>query len=276
MLSAPVLLSQTNLPLVGDISAQAGNGKGKGASNGSGGGKKSSSASTSGKKAAGTNSGQNKKRASSTNEASLQEGPVPKEKNINAQLGRLNSLKRNINGLMNSADPHMAGLRAYVIAGAALVTATEALASAEGVLVAATTAYESYVNSFALAGYDGTAYTDLSLDGLNGRLTELNALDLTDPVNAAAANEAALLSDAIGQIEASQQFADLTQAQTDLEMADQELDTAEAAAGSDVLLAALGEASNKGEITPQVLDWASAKLGIGDADGLIDEYLERQ
>lgn len=56
-------------------------------------------------------------------------------------LKGLNSLKRNINGLMNSSDPKMAGFQSYLLASAALAEFEELLATAQGEYDAAETAY---------------------------------------------------------------------------------------------------------------------------------------
>ena len=76
----------------------------------------------------------------------------------------LNSLRRNINGLMNSSDPKMEGFRSFVLANAALSEATDLLALAQGEFDAAQADYDSLELS-------GTASDDLSalqaeLDGL--------------------------------------------------------------------------------------------------------------
>ena len=43
--------------------------------------------------------------------------PVPREKNLNAKLGRLNSLKRNVNAYINSKSPKFAAVQAFVCFG---------------------------------------------------------------------------------------------------------------------------------------------------------------
>ena len=57
--------------------------------------------------------------------------PVPalKEKNLNAKLGRLNSLNRNINAYINSKSPNFADVQAFVMASAEAEFAEGALAA---------------------------------------------------------------------------------------------------------------------------------------------------
>ena len=54
---------------------------------------------------------------------------LPKEKNLNAKLGRLNSLNRNINAYINSKSPHFADVQAFVMASAEAEFAEGALAA---------------------------------------------------------------------------------------------------------------------------------------------------
>ena len=54
---------------------------------------------------------------------------MPKEKNLNAKLGRLNSLNRNINAYINSKSPHFADVQAFVMASAEAEFAEGALAA---------------------------------------------------------------------------------------------------------------------------------------------------
>lgn len=81
----------------------------------------------------------------------------------------LNSLRRNINGLMNSSDPKMEGFRSFVLANAALSEATDLLALAQGEFDAAQADYDSLELS-------GTATDDLA-----GLQAELDGLVEPDP-----------------------------------------------------------------------------------------------
>ncbi|MER9262865.1 hypothetical protein NKI45_31330, partial [Mesorhizobium sp. M0619] len=56
---------------------------------------------------------------------------TPKDKNIHAKLGRLNSLQRNINAYMNSKSKKFAGIQAYVTASAAAKSAQAAVDAAQ-------------------------------------------------------------------------------------------------------------------------------------------------
>ena len=79
---------------------------------------------------------------------------VPKEKNIHAKLGRLNSLQRNVNAYMNSKSKNFAAVQAFVTASANAQLAQAAAAAA------------------AQAAVDAQA----KLDALNAQLDALNAL----------------------------------------------------------------------------------------------------
>ena len=54
---------------------------------------------------------------------------MPKEKNLNAKLGRLNSLNRNINAYINSKSPNFAAVQAFVMASAEAEVAEGAVAA---------------------------------------------------------------------------------------------------------------------------------------------------
>ena len=182
-----------------------------------------------------------------------------KTKNLNSQLGRLNSLKRNINGLMNSSDPHMADVRAYVQANAALDAAEAALLVEQGEYNTALEAFGAVVTTAAIDSYDDYDYSSATTDTLRQRLIDLQSLDVADPDYAAAQTEAALVSDLLATPEAAA-----------LDVADGELtaaqdDVTEATVGTTDadLQAALEAAANKdGDITPEMLAWAKAQLGI--------------
>ncbi|RVB55897.1 hypothetical protein, partial [Mesorhizobium sp. M7A.F.Ca.CA.001.06.1.1] len=63
---------------------------------------------------------------------------VPKEKNIHAKLGRLNSLQRNINAYMNSKSKKFAALQAFVTQSAKAKVAQAAADAAQAKLDALT------------------------------------------------------------------------------------------------------------------------------------------
>lgn len=210
-----------------------------------------------------------------------------KIRNLNAQLGGLNSLKRNINGLMNSSDPRMAGIRAYVAAGAKLAQAEQTLASAKTALSAAQAAYLAEAQSFGLNSYDGNtqAYSDLSLNALAARLDTLNAALAADPQNAAISDEIARLGGAIDQLSQSEAYMQLSTVQAEIAGAQDTVQGLQTATSDDALKQALLEAANQNRVaetgaenylTPDILAWARQTLGVGEYQGLIDTYLAQQ
>lgn len=250
MLLAPLaVLPITSLPAgYAALAEKGGNGKGGGNGGGNGGGSGSESRGNS------DNAGKNEDKA-----AAREESKADKTKNLNSQLGRLNSLKRNINGLMNSSDPHMADVRAYVQANAALDAAEAALLVEQGEYNTALEAFGAVVTTAAIDSYDDYDYSTATTDTLRQRLIDLQSLDVADPDYAAAQTEAALVSDLLATPEAAA-----------LDVADGELtaaqdDVTEATVGTTDadLQAALEAAANKdGDITPEMLAWAKAQLGI--------------
>lgn len=80
----------------------------------------------------------------------------------------LNSLKRNINGLMNSIDPKLEGFRSYLLANEALQDAETLLAIAKGEFDAANAEYKAAYDALDLSGHPGVdlAALQTTLDGL--------------------------------------------------------------------------------------------------------------
>lgn len=277
MLSAPVLLDNTGLPFDSGIDAVAagkgkGGGKGGGNSGGGGGGNSSKSSSASSSKSNGASKG--KKADTGTVQTASVKGSGSKH-SLNADLGRLNSLKRNINGLMNSNDPKMAGIRAYVIANGTLVDAQAAFATADADLLAAQSAYDALV-----ASYDATSLGDLEAELLAVNNLIAATPEGTDPDPGLLA-EQTLLNDAITAINASPELAALITASEGFVAAEGEVLAAEEAVSEDALREALLLAANPNRrsedyLTPEIMAWASNELGVGDANGLIDQYLARR
>jgi hypothetical protein len=250
MLLAPLaVLPAASLPVgYAALAEKGGNGKGNG--NGGGGGSAASPESRGNSDA----SAKGSEKAASRSEAK-----VDKTSNLNSQLGRLNSLKRNANGLLNASDPHMAGVRDYVRANAALDAAEAALADALADYQSALTSFTEVVAGAGIVAYDAYDYSDATPDSLRTRLDELQALADTDPAYAAAQAEALLVADLLQTPEAL--AADSAAAAA----ADAQAEVADASAGTTDadLQAALVVAANKdGEITPEILAWAKAQLGI--------------
>lgn len=248
MLLAPLaILPANSLPAgYAALAEKGGNGKGNG--NGGGGSENRG------------NSGNAEKHEEKA--AAREEAKADKTKNLNSQLGRLNSLKRNVNGLMNSSDPHMAGVRDYVKANAALDAAEAALTVAQGNYDLALSDYETLVGGMTFGGYDGFIYPDSTLATLAARLTTLEGAPITDPADplyAAYTAEVASLQAVVD----SEQATTLGTATTALGGAQDDVTAATVGTTDADLQAALVAAANKdGEITPEILAWAKTQLGI--------------
>ncbi|RUX25539.1 hypothetical protein EOA23_20010 [Mesorhizobium sp. M2A.F.Ca.ET.042.01.1.1] len=159
---------------------------------------------------------------------------TPKEKNLHAKLGRLNSLQRNINAYMNSKSKKFAGIQAYVTAAAAAQNAQAKLDAANTQLTA-----------------DQNKLADLTQ-----QLADLNATDTTgfSPEQQAALD--AQITDVKSQIDA--QNAAIT-ADTQA-VADAQTEVTNTPAPDDATLdAALQDMANK-PVDQEVTDWAKGVL----------------
>nr|WP_292572698.1 hypothetical protein [Mesorhizobium sp.] len=201
-------------------SGDHGGGNGNGGGNGGG---KGNSGATHGKASA---PGQLAKSQDDTIDDATDDTPAtPKEKNLHAKLGRLNSLQRNINAYMNSKSPKFAAIQAYV-------TQAAAAKNAQAAVEAATQA---------------VADAQAALDDLNAQMTALQA----DP-NATQEQIDALQ----GQIDdATTALNDANQALTDAQT-----EAANTPAPDDATLdAALADMANK-PVDADVTDWAKGVL----------------
>lgn len=285
LLSAPLVALPT-LELPDGYSAFAGNGKGGGKGNGGGG----SGGGGGGNKSQGgsENSGRSSGNAASPGQAKKAEKlatlttteKTAKAKNIKAELAGLNSLKRNINGLMNSADPRMEAIRTYVVNGAELELAQQQLAAAQETLEGAEGTFAALAGGAGLTSYDGLyAYDDLTLATLTTRLEALEAVELlpTDPNYEALQAEIGALQALLTSGEASAVVA----AQEAVVIAGNAVTTETLGTTDADLTAALLLAANKnrvaaageGYVTPEILEWAKKQLGTGEYNGAIDKYL---
>jgi hypothetical protein len=237
------------------------NGGGKGGSNGGGkggsGGKSSGKSGSNGKSASAA--GQTKASVSKTDKKSAKaaakqqqvaaiakDEKVAKEKNLNTKLGRLNSLKRNINAYINSKSKKFAAIQAFVTASAQSQIAQAALDKANAALAT-----------------EQTELSELSteLDTLNN-MTDEEIAALTPEQQTARTERIAALPGLI-----TEQEAVVTAAGQDV------TDAAAAAAAApaptaDDLETALNEMANK-PVDQEVIDWATDVL-----DGKVTEMRE--
>jgi hypothetical protein len=269
LVAAPMLLDLGG-PL--DVAAYAKDKGSNGKSNAGGKGKSSNSEKSTGKP----------DKVASLETAAVN-GNSGKVKNLNAQLAGLNSLKRNINGLMNSADPRMEQIRQYVQAGADLVAVAAELEQAETTLGDLQAAFETYLDgsivTSGLIAYDGaTVYADPTLEVLTTRLGYLDTVRATD---AAAQAEYDLLFQVLGTINTSAELAAVGAQQGVVNGLAGEVATLEAATSPEAMQAALIAAANENRVeaagggaaylTPEILTWAEAQLGE-----LTDAYIAQQ
>ncbi|RUY81615.1 hypothetical protein [Mesorhizobium sp. M7A.F.Ca.CA.003.01.2.1] len=151
-----------------------GNGHGNGGSNGNGGGNGKSGASH-GKSSSAP--GQVAKADDTTVDKTTKVSSVPKGKNIHAKLGRVSSLKRNINAYMNSKSKKFAALQAFVTQSAKAKVAQAAADAAQAKLDALTSLTPDQIAAMSLE--DQAA--------LPGKIAALQAEVAADNAAAAAA-----------------------------------------------------------------------------------------
>ena len=197
-----------------------------------------------------------------------------KQRNFNAKLAGLNSLKRNINGLLNSQSPRMVLIREFVLSEAAYDSAQVDLETATGLLSGAQSAFAAAVDGVTVAtDYgDASAYLDPTIAGLETRRAELEGLvvsidPMVDPVGAAAVGaELTALTDVL-----SSAGQELTDAETAAALAQEKAATAAAAIDDTALEAALIAAANKNRVAEygvdsyvdaEMIGWARDVLGV--------------
>jgi hypothetical protein len=267
LLLGPGLVNSVNLVGFQDAEAAWAGGNGKG---GGGGKSRGKSEARGGGKPVSAGQGN---RTASVKAAKAAKAPKALHANLSSQLKGLNSLNRNINGLMNSSDPKMEPFRGFVSNSAELEGLKVALADAG-------------------ANYDGSLADFLAAAGELG-LSE-------DPATAQAeldvqladllASEPAIDDAAYGDWEAAVAAATDAQATLDQLAVDQAaLDDAEtavadgeAATSEEAMIEAMVASLNATgagpvtteDITPEMVEWVAAKLGVGaEQHGLIDDWL---
>ena len=232
------------------------------------------------------------------------------KRSVNADLKGMNSLNRSLNGLMNSSDPKMAGVRAFVLASADYEAALDALEAAKE-------AYQPLANSFqgnldplgltlpnSVAGWDDLEAT---LAGL-ANAPEPDPADymvevevevpsevegeeptiVTEMVLDEAAYQAAVetwTQTTAAALTAEGNLAPAREAWTAYAIAFGDAQSKEAAASEAAMIAAIVDGLNatgagpvtEDDITEEMVAWVAARLGAGDdLDGLIDEYIASQ
>lgn len=173
--------------------------------------------------------------------------------NPSALLARLRSLVRNINGLLRSADPHMDGVRDFVIASADCEINCDALQAAANVFL------ETWI---APAPFDDYLYDSPTIEDLIARYEALMDPDLEVADEDAAAWEAEVA--ALESVFAEPEVATYLEALV--------------ASSQQALHMALEAASSPSrdytdEEWEVVMAWANEVLGVGDEIGTIDDLV---
>ncbi|SFB75296.1 hypothetical protein [Tropicimonas isoalkanivorans] len=191
-----------------------------------------------------------------------------------SELKSLNSLKRDLNGVMNSKDPKMEPFREYIQASAERETAMQSLIDAEKALAESSDVYAGYVDELGL-----DPKLELAEEQLATRAAELAALE-PDPDTPEWDAWNADMQEVLDAQKALDQVAADTKLRNDSELA---LTDATLATNSTALRQAIADsyyATGQGpmteaDVSPEVEAWVSQQLGVGDDDGLIDEYMAR-
>jgi len=193
---------------------------------------------------------------------------------VNAELKELNSLKRNIDGLMNSSSPKFAAIRDYVQKSATFELAKIALEAADVVFRSAAADYQNYARILSLSGdpVQDTAALQSWLDMLNAEPLQPGAEGFEQW-----SADVAVLTEAFAVVASYQQAqADLVEAQSIAMQAavgtsEMDLAAALAAAANPSGDAALAEIT----LSRDALERAKGLLGFGEPVGLIDAYVAK-
>ncbi|WP_136057637.1 hypothetical protein [Candidatus Halocynthiibacter alkanivorans] len=235
-----------------------GNGNGGGGKSGGRGGSKSSERGSSQAHGGGKGLASSSKRA-------------PKG-NLQSELKGLNSLKRNINGLMNSSDPKMAAFRDFVSASADLELAKEALAKVQSVYTQTSGDFLRMASDMGISSDPSTAQAELDTQMEDLLASEPEA---DDPAYTQWAEDAAAVTDAQSVMtRLNEDWASLQDAKSEVEGATAGTSEADM---MDAIVAAINSTGagpvTEADVTPEMAEWVAAQLGVGDSSGAIDAWL---
>lgn len=201
---------------------------------------------------------------------------VPKKKPLQAELKGLNSLNRNVNGFLNGNDKKLNPLRDFVMASAGVAALQTNLADANEQLALSQETLDGIVAELGLTGTDTETQREELTALESALLADEPALDAE---NRAAWEEelAAVQSglDAVDQVDADREA---------VEFAETEVADAEGATSDEALREAIAESMSATgnrtvaaeDVSDEVFDFVSDKLGVGDAEGYIDVVVERE
>ena len=186
--------------------------------------------------------------------------PEPKEKSLHARLAGLNSLNRNYHAYLNSKDPRMESIRAFVMASANLDVLGDAEAD-----------FQAKLDEANLQAFDNApgVYDDPSLQDLQDRLDVLENTTVAPEDMEAWQAEVDGLKAVLGSEEAKA-------------LSEAEMQADIVGTDDEALREALVDAANRNRIAQygddyvndDVMDWAKDVLGVGDRVGKIDEVRE--
>jgi hypothetical protein len=205
--------------------------------------------------------------------------PVSKQKNLNAKLARLNSLKRNYRAYLNSNDPKLASVKEYIEASLAYEQFSEEFAKTEETLAIAKETFNEILKD--IVTYDDFSYGDLASEDLETRLADLEETDTSEfTEDQLASIEAEKL--ALGEALGSEEFNSFKDAEVALQEQQDEFDTLAESVSDESLTQALIDMANDNRVRQygdeyvdeEMLDWAKQVLGVGDYYGKIDEIRE--
>lgn len=176
-----------------------GNGNGGGNAGGNGGNSNGKSGASHGKSSSARGQVAKAKTDDTTVDKTTKVSSVPKEKNIHAKLGRLNSLQRNINAYMNSKSKKFAAIQAFVTQSAKAKVAQAAAEAAQEKLDALNSQLTALTS---LTPEQIAAMTPEDQAALPGKITDLEAEITAQEAEVTAANEAAAAAE-VGTDDAS-------------------------------------------------------------------------
>ncbi|MCK7614192.1 hypothetical protein [Roseibium sediminicola] len=206
--------------------------------------------------------------------------PIGKPKNLNAKMGRLNSLGRNYRALVRSKSPHLAGIQAYIANTLAYEDGLFALQPLRDDVVATREIFAALLGDIA-AYDDGFSYGEATAADLEARLDALNAID-----------ESALTPEDVEALEAERSalataleddsFSDYKTSEVAFNEAEAELGPLADSVSDEALEEALREMANENRIREygdeyiddEILERSKEILGVGDYYGKIDEIRE--
>jgi hypothetical protein len=257
-------------------SGNSGSGNGSGNDGGNGNSRASRNATTETSGSVGTGKGQSRAKTGATEIASA-EGDSPRERtrNLKAELAGLNSLKRNINGLMNSSDPRMDGIREFIVASVALSAAEDEAEAAKKAFLDAQGEYRDILSDYDLPNGTTPAMLREQIDAF--------VIPVDNPATpedeSEGADEALLEKERLegALVALSAQWEVLVAASKTYEDEAEELAEAQEAAGPEAFDKALLEAANRNRksnpdyLTDDIRKWASNVV-----DGLVDDYADQQ